>query len=31
MAAVRRLLGELGVPAPQMHWEFFGPAAALEG
>lgn len=30
MAAVKRALGELGVPPAQMHWEFFGPAAALE-
>jgi nitric oxide dioxygenase len=30
MAAVKRALGELGVPSAQMHWEFFGPAAALE-
>ena len=31
MGAVKRMLGELGVPAERMHWEFFGPAAALEG
>ena len=31
MAAVKQALGELGVPPAQMHWEFFGPAAALEG
>ena len=31
MGAIKRMLGELGVPAGQMHWEFFGPAAALEG
>ena len=30
MGAIKRMLGELGVPAGQMHWEFFGPAAALE-
>lgn len=30
MALTKRLLGELGVPAAQMHWEFFGPAAALQ-
>ena len=30
MAAVKHALGELGVPPAQMHWEFFGPAAALE-
>ncbi|GAB4352816.1 MAG: NO-inducible flavohemoprotein [Immundisolibacter sp.] len=30
MAAVKRALGELGVAPGQMHWEFFGPAAALE-
>lgn len=30
MAAVKRALGELGVAPAQMHWEFFGPAAALE-
>ena len=30
MGAIKRMLGKLGVPAGQMHWEFFGPAAALE-
>lgn len=30
MGAIKRMLGDLGVPAGQMHWEFFGPAAALE-
>lgn len=30
MAAVKLALGELGLPPAQMHWEFFGPAAALE-
>lgn len=30
MGQVKHLLGGLGVPAGQMHWEFFGPAAALE-
>lgn len=29
MAHVKRLLAELGVPPAQTHWEFFGPAAAL--
>lgn len=29
MGAIQRILGDLGVPAGQMHWEFFGPAAAL--
>lgn len=30
MGAIKRMLGKLGVHAGQMHWEFFGPAAALE-
>lgn len=30
MGDVKRWLGELGVPAGQCHWEFFGPAQALE-
>lgn len=30
MAQVKRLLRELGVPEQQSHYEFFGPAAALE-
>lgn len=29
MAQLRRDLLQLGVPAAQTHWEFFGPAAAL--
>jgi nitric oxide dioxygenase len=31
MAQLRRDLGELGVPPAQTRYEFFGPAAALEG
>lgn len=30
MARVKSLLGDLGVPAGQAHYEFFGPASALE-
>lgn len=30
MAALKRQLRELGVPEEQTHYEFFGPAAALE-
>ncbi|WP_439887021.1 NO-inducible flavohemoprotein [Pseudomonas sp. MBLB4123] len=30
MAMVKRHLAELGVPASQSHYEFFGPAAALD-
>lgn len=30
MAAIRRSLNHLGVPPTQSHFEFFGPAAALE-
>jgi len=30
MAQVKRLLRELGVPEKQCHYEFFGPASALE-
>lgn len=30
MGLIKRLLEERGVPPAQMHWEFFGPAAALE-
>lgn len=30
MAQVKRHLRELGVPAEQTHYEFFGPAATLE-
>ena len=30
MARVKRSLANLGVPESQCHWEFFGPAAALE-
>jgi nitric oxide dioxygenase len=30
MKAIKRYLGELGVPAAQSRYEFFGPAAALE-
>ncbi|UFH48734.1 NO-inducible flavohemoprotein [Pseudomonas sp. KNUC1026] len=30
MGDVKRWLGELGVPAERCHWEFFGPAQALE-
>ena len=29
MAAIKRLLKELGVPEHQCHYEFFGPASAL--
>jgi nitric oxide dioxygenase len=31
MARVKKQLSELGVPAAQTHYEFFGPAAALDG
>lgn len=31
MATVKRQLRELGVPEQQTHYEFFGPAAALDG
>ncbi|KGE67619.1 MULTISPECIES: NO-inducible flavohemoprotein [Pseudomonas] len=30
MAQVKKHLGDLGVPASQCHYEFFGPASALE-
>ncbi|MNG36332.1 Flavohemoprotein [compost metagenome] len=30
MAQVKKHLHELGVPERQCHYEFFGPAAALE-
>lgn len=30
MGQVKRLLAKLGVPEPQLRWEFFGPAAALD-
>lgn len=30
MRAVKQSLAELGVPAGQVHWEFFGPAEALQ-
>ena len=30
MKAIKRYLGELGVPAAQSRYEFFGPAAALD-
>lgn len=29
MATVKQALEGLGVPAPRLHWEFFGPAEAL--
>ncbi|MDY0057927.1 MAG: FAD-binding oxidoreductase, partial [Methyloversatilis sp.] len=31
MARVKKQLSELGVPAAHTHYEFFGPAAALDG
>ncbi|MDY7578911.1 NO-inducible flavohemoprotein [Herbaspirillum sp. RTI4] len=30
MKAIKRYLGEIGVPAQQSHFEFFGPASALD-
>jgi nitric oxide dioxygenase len=30
MKAIRQALAELGVPAAQVRYEFFGPAAALQ-
>ncbi|MCY1518459.1 Flavohemoprotein [compost metagenome] len=30
MAQVKKHLNELGVPSAQCHYEFFGPASALE-
>lgn len=30
MAQVKRHLADLGVPSQQCHYEFFGPAAALD-
>jgi len=30
MASMKKNLLDLGVPAKQLHWEFFGPAADLD-
>ena len=30
MGQIKRLLAKLGIPKPQLHWEFFGPPAALD-
>ena len=30
MHDMKKALLDLGVPAPQLHWEFFGPAANID-